>query len=153
MERGEEADENSAVMALNNRLKFFVSGEYEELDRKVTTFEDGYDSDIWRLTAGLDLLATERLVVGLALNTSRNDGDYNGGGDFKNESYGIIAFGSFLSTNETFVQISRGYTLNSNDRKRYATFTGENEKIYPLLMSIQLGQQPTTTLNIIAPVY
>jgi len=131
MEREEEADEDSAVMALNSRLSLFVSGEYEELDRKVTTFEDGYDSDIWRLAAGLDLLATERLVVGIALSTSRKNGDFNGGGNFENESYGIVAFGSFLPTNDTFVQISGGYTISSNERKRFATFTDENEDIWP----------------------
>jgi hypothetical protein len=37
-----------------------MSGEYESLGRHVTTFEDGYDSKIWRLTAGADTQITVR---------------------------------------------------------------------------------------------
>ncbi len=57
-------------------------GEYESLNRDVTTFEDGYDSDIWRLTTGVDYQFTEQIVAGLAFDYYNHNGDFDNGGDF-----------------------------------------------------------------------
>lgn len=123
MEREKKADEGSTVIELSRSLNFFFSAEHEELDRKVTTFEDGYDSYILRFTAGVDLQITESLVTGLALDTSRHKGDYLSDGSFENDSYGIIAFGMLFPTDRTFLQVYGGYASMSNKRERLATFT------------------------------
>lgn len=108
------------------RCSVFVSGEYESLDRDKTTFEDGYDSDIWRLTAGADVRLTERSVVGAAFVGYDQNGDFDGGGDFDIDSLGVLAFGSFLPTDSSFIQVSGGYFGKSNDRKRVATFVSDD---------------------------
>ena len=131
MEVEEEAGEDSAVMKLGRRLNLFVSAEYDGLNRKVTAFEDSYRSDILRLTAGVDLQITERSVAGIALDTFRHDGVYGGGGGFKNDSYGIILFGSYLPTDKAFMQAYGGYALQSNERNRTAAFTDEEEIVWP----------------------
>jgi len=104
----------------------FVSGEYESLDRDVTTFEDGYTSDIWQLTVGADVQLTERSVVGAAFVGSDQSGGFVGGGDFTVDSIGVLVFGSFLPTDETFIQASGGYARRSNERNRVARFVSDD---------------------------
>ena len=112
-----------AVAELESGLGVFVSGEFESLDRDVTTFEDGFDSDIWRVTAGADYRFTDRIVAGLAVDYAHHDGDFDGGGRFDNNSYGVLAFGSFLPNDRVFVQLSAGYARKTYDRDRFGTFT------------------------------
>lgn len=118
-----EADSNETMVELGKGLNLFLSGEYEVLDRDVSTFEDGYDSDIRRLTTGADIQLTKHLFAGLAANTSKQNGDFTGDGSFSSESYGIVGFSSYLPTDRSFVQVYGGYATNSHDRRRVATFT------------------------------
>lgn len=112
-----------AVVGRRNRRGFFISAESEALDRDVTTFEAGYDSDISRLTVGTDYEIGEQWIAGFAFDTSEQDLDFVGGGDSDVKSYGIVGFGSFLPTEKTFVQFYGGFTRNEYDRTRFATFT------------------------------
>ncbi|CAG0978043.1 Lipase 1 [Geobacteraceae bacterium] len=118
-----QASSGDAVARFESGLSLFLSGEYESLDRDVTTFEDGYDSDIWRVTAGADYQFTDRAAAGLAFGYSQHDGDFTGGGRFENDSYDFLAFGSFLPFKQTFVQVTAGYARKQYDRDRIATFT------------------------------
>jgi len=104
----------------------FVSGEYESLDRDATAFEDGYDSHIWRLTAGADVQLNERSVLGAAFVGYDQSGDFDKGGNFDIDSLGVLVFGSFLPTDKTFIQVSGGYFGKSNDRDRVATFVSDD---------------------------
>ena len=115
-----------AVVELESGLGVFISGEFESLDRDVTTFEAGFDSDIWRVTAGADYRFTDRIVAGLAVDYAHHDGDFDGGGRFDNNSYGVLAFGSFLPNDRVFVQLSAGYARNTYDSNRFGTFTETN---------------------------
>lgn len=112
-----------AVVNLERGISLFFSGELENLDRDVTTFEDGYDSDIWRLVVGADEQITERITAGIALDYYRQDGNFTGGGKFENDSFGVLAFGSFLPFPSTFLQITAGYARKQYERSRIATFT------------------------------
>jgi len=131
-QRGEEQpkeqyQENAAIVekevAINRRVSLFLSAEGGIIDRDVTFFEDGYDSNIWRVTGGFDVEIAPRAVVGLAINHYQQDGDFTDGGNFDVKSTGVIAFGSYLPTDTTFVQFSGGYARNTTDRTRTATFT------------------------------
>jgi len=122
-----QASSGDAVARLGSGLSLFLSGEYESLNRDVSTFEDGYDSDIWRVTGGADYLFTDRVGAGLALGYSRQNGSFTGGGDFKNDSYDVLAFGSFLPFERTFVQVTAGYARKKYDRDRIATWSWTNE--------------------------
>lgn len=97
-------------------------GEYEDLDRDRTSFEDGYDSDIWRVTVGADYMFTDRIVAGLAFDYYQHDGDFDGGGDFNHDSYGFLGFGAFRPFDHAFVQFYGGYSFKEYDRTRRATF-------------------------------
>ena len=96
----------------------FLSAEGETLDRDVTAFEDGYDSDIWRVTVGTDYQLSAKGTIGLALTHSNHEGDFAGGGDFDNNSYGFIAFASFVPHEKMFVQAIVGYAWEEYERNR-----------------------------------
>jgi len=108
------------------RWSMFVSGEYESLERNVTTFEDGYDSNIGKLTVGADVRLTEHGVLGAAFVGSSQNGGFVGGGNFTVDSLGILVFGSYLPTDETFIQATGGYDSRSNGRNRITSFTSED---------------------------
>lgn len=129
------------------RLGFFVAAEGEVLDRNVTTFEDGYESNILRLIAGADAKVAERIIAGLALDISRHDGNFDEGGDFVTDSYGLVGFGSFLPTDKSFVQFYGGYTRNSYDRNRFASFIETNSDETLNFTTIPFGTIATTDYN------
>ncbi|MEO8341222.1 MAG: autotransporter outer membrane beta-barrel domain-containing protein [Nitrospirota bacterium] len=94
-------------------LGFFASGLVESLNRDVTTFQDGYKSNILGITAGADYRFSKKLVAGLALSYSNTDGDFRTGGNFSTNSYGGLLFASYLPTDKTFLQVTGGYTKNN----------------------------------------
>ena len=115
--------DDDTEVTLGAGLAAFVSANYEDLDRDRTGFEDGYDSDIWRVTLGADYQVKNSMVVGLALNLARWNGDYDTGGGFDTDSYGATAFASFLPLQYMFLDVSVGYMRNdiSEDRRRFYT--------------------------------
>jgi uncharacterized protein YhjY with autotransporter beta-barrel domain len=96
-----------------NGLGLFASGLVESLNRDITTFQDGYKSNILGITAGADYRFSKQLVAGLALSYSNTDGDFRSGGNFSTNSYGGLLFASYLPTDKTFVQVTGGYTRNN----------------------------------------
>jgi uncharacterized protein YhjY with autotransporter beta-barrel domain len=94
-------------------LGLFASGLVESLNRDVTTFQDGYKSNILGITAGGDYRFSKRLVAGLALSYSNTDGDFRSGGNFSTNSYGGLMFASYLPTDRTFMQVTGGYIRNN----------------------------------------
>lgn len=96
-----------------NGVGFFASGLVESLNRDTTTFQDGYKSNIFGITAGADYRFNKKLVAGLALSYSNTDGDFRSGGNFSTNSYGGLLFASYVPTDKTFIQVTGGYTHNS----------------------------------------
>jgi len=119
------------------RAGLWGAGQYETLDRDVTTFEDGYDSDIWRVTIGADYMFTNHVIAGLAFDYYNHDGDFDSGGGFTADSYGIIGYAVFLPVDDLFIQVSGGWATIDYDRRRIAAFadtrstTGETVTVVP----------------------
>ncbi|MGH8525949.1 MAG: autotransporter outer membrane beta-barrel domain-containing protein, partial [Gammaproteobacteria bacterium] len=125
--RGEKEEEKGAVSADTvtrwiRGVNLFFSGEYEDLEREVTTFEDGYESDIWRLAVGADRQFTDWLMAGLAFDYYRHDGDFVGGGGFETYSYGLLAFANLSPWDRSFIQLSGGWARKDYERKRFTSF-------------------------------
>ena len=104
----------------------FASGLVESLNRDVTTFQDGYKSNIFGVTAGAGYRFNKKLVAGLALSYSNTDGDFRNGGNFSTNSYGGQLFASYLPTNKTFLQVHGGYTRNNYLVSRLASVSRQN---------------------------
>ena len=120
---GSAATFSSGSQGRWNGLGFFASGLVESLNRDVTTFQDGYKSNILGITAGADYRFSKRVVAGLALSYSNTDGDFRSGGNFSTNSYGGLLFASYLPTDRTFMQVSGGYTHNNYLVARAASAT------------------------------
>jgi uncharacterized protein YhjY with autotransporter beta-barrel domain len=113
-------------------LGFFASGLVESLNRDITTFQDGYKSNILGITAGADYRFSKKLVAGLALSYSNTDGDFRSGGNFSTNSYGGTLFASYLPTDRTFVQVTGGYTKNNYLVSRLASSDTSSQSPDPL---------------------
>ena len=113
-----EESESGVVSDLTAAWSVFFSAEGERLDRDGTRFEEGYDSGIWRLTVGTNYQLADRSTIGLALTYSNQDGDFDGGGDFENDSYGLLGFVAFAPTEKCFIQGTLGYTRHTYERTR-----------------------------------
>lgn len=108
---------------LGGGVTAFMSGEYERLNRDVSTFEDGYRSRVNSLTAGLDKQLTQQFLAGLAINYSHQKGEFVSAGNFSNSSYGLLGYASLTPIKDLFVQITAGYARKEYSQKRFATFT------------------------------
>jgi uncharacterized protein YhjY with autotransporter beta-barrel domain len=111
-----DASGASFAASSQSRMKgfgFFASGLVEALNRDVTTFQDGYKSMILGITAGMDYRFNRQTVGGLAINYANTHGDFKNGGDFNTNTIGATLFGSYLPTDQTFVQVTGGYSRNN----------------------------------------
>ncbi len=119
---GETGSETGVVTELAPGLSLLLSTEYEKLDRDVTRFEAGYDSDILRFTVGVDYQFSDSFLAGLAFTYYQHDGDLASGGDFENNSYGLLGFAAFYPTETVFIQATLGYADKDYERNRTAFF-------------------------------
>ena len=101
---------NQASFNLPSGLGLFISGNVESLDRDKTTFGDGFDSTVWGATAGADFRFNDMFLAGTAFNYVNRDGDFDGGGGFSTNSYGVLAYGSITPIPATFLDVIFGYT-------------------------------------------
>jgi uncharacterized protein with beta-barrel porin domain len=121
----EGASADQAVVDLRRGLSVFASGGYGVLDKNHTRFEDGYDSDFVRFTAGGDYTIRGNLVAGLAFDYIGQDGNYQGPGNFDTSSYGVLGFAALAPTDRTYVQMVGEYLRNSSDRDRLVSLEEE----------------------------
>ncbi len=118
------------VADIGPRTSLFFSAEYEDLDRDVTDFEDGYNSEIYRLAVGADHRVNSSILIGAAVDGYNHDGDYKNGGEFDIDAFGLLLFGAYRPVDAGFVQFSAGVTQKSNDRDRPASYTAESGVVY-----------------------
>ncbi len=117
-ERLEDEDEQSAA----RQRGFFFSAAYDAVDRVVSPFEDGYDSDRVSIAAGFDFAVGDSWVLGFAVDGSQQDGDFVDGGDFEIRSIGLTGFGALLFGETGSLDFYGGFSNLSVDRQRRATF-------------------------------
>ncbi len=113
---------NQATLNLPSGIGLYVSGNFEALDREQTTFSDGFDSTVLGATVGGDFRVNDRFLAGAAFNYINRDGDFDGGGNFTTNSYGLLAYASFMPTPATFLDISLGYTKHNYELERSVSF-------------------------------
>jgi uncharacterized protein YhjY with autotransporter beta-barrel domain len=101
---------NQATFNLPSGLGLFISGNVESLDRDKTTFGDGFDSTVWGATAGADFRFNDMFLAGTAFHYVNRDGDFDGGGGFSTNSYGVLAYGSIMPIPATWLDVVLGYT-------------------------------------------
>ncbi len=125
---GEEFQNNngssvSSSFNLGKGLSIFVTGNFESLDRAVTPFADGFDSTVLGGTFGVDYRINDQMLAGAAFNFTNTNGDFDGGGDFDTNAYGVIIFGSFIPAPGFFIDLTGGYTRNDYEVNRAVSFS------------------------------
>ncbi len=102
---------------------FFFTIEIDTLNRKVTALEEGYNSEISKLILGVDSQYSENLFTGVAFKTESQRGGFIGGNNFESNSYGLTGFGSYLITDQMYLDFYFGYALKLNNKKRSGYFS------------------------------
>jgi outer membrane autotransporter protein len=129
----EEAGGAQAAARLDSGVSVFFSADFGDRDREQTAFEDGYGSDLWAVTAGADYPFSESVVGGLAFNYTSWNGDYDTGGGFESNAYGLIGYASIRPADRFFVDAMLGYAWKdfSEDRRRFYTREIVNAGLVP----------------------
>ncbi len=119
----EETARTNSVDLGGGTAAFFTLN-YDSLDKQVTKYEAGFDSDVIGLTLGLDHFIRDQLVVGAAFNYVRNQGDYDAsGGEFDTNAYGLLAFASYAPWEGSFVDLFAGYARRDTYNRRRVWLT------------------------------
>lgn len=113
----------SQTFQLPQGFSLFILGNFEALNKNITGFTDGFDSHIFGGTLGGDFQINDKALIGAAFTGSTQDGDFDGGGDFNTDSYGILVFGSFLPIPNAFIDLALGFTRRNHEVNRPAFFT------------------------------
>lgn len=120
---GSATAEDSGTSASAHRFNLFASGTYESVDRKVTQFEDGYDSSIQGGAVGFDYQFSDAVVAGLVFGYRKHAGDFGGGGDFEMTAFEPSVYVSVLPSPTTFLQFVAGYGGQNSDVERNILYT------------------------------
>ena len=104
-------------------LSLFISSEYERSEKDRTTFEKGHTTDTWRTALGADYSFNERVVFGGALNVTNAKGDFQSGGRFDTDSYGLLLHANFVPAPKFFFDAAAGYTRNNHSVSRIVSCT------------------------------
>jgi outer membrane lipase/esterase len=124
---GGGASSDEEVVSLGEGLSVFASAGAEALNHFNNKYEDGYWATIPSATVGADYQVTKWLIAGLAFNYFNFNGDYddknsaNGtgwGGHFNTNSFGPIAYVSFLPFEGAFADVTLGYARKDFFRNR-----------------------------------
>jgi uncharacterized protein YhjY with autotransporter beta-barrel domain len=115
---------------------FFTIGE-DSIDRTVSTFEDGYQSDVLKVAAGFDRTVGGSWIAGFAVDFAEQEGDFIDGFDFEIRSIGVTGYGSRLIGENASLDFYFGYAQLSNERQRRATFEEiSGDDVFPTVFSI-----------------
>ena len=115
--------EKRKALRLIGPWSLFLSGEYERFDKNVTTFESGHTTDTWRAAVGADYSFSHRFVFGGAFNYVNDDGNFQSGGRFETDAYGVLLHAIFAPTPKSFLDATAGYTWKNHFISRVVSFT------------------------------
>lgn len=117
--RGGEDKGTSAETDLGGGLNLFVNLDAERKIKDITTFEDGFESDVFGGSLGVDYAVGKNLIAGAALNYNREGADFDVGGGFDYDTYGIVAFLSVLPAESVYIDILTGYSRRDYSTSRF----------------------------------
>ena len=124
---------------LGGGVNGFLTGYYFRGDQDPTDLESGFDFDGFSITGGLDVAATDTLLVGLAGGYTDTNIDFDGGtGAIGSEAYTISGYGALnlserlqasLMTSYSFIDYQSDRVLEYNDGRDLIsrTATGETD--------------------------
>ena len=102
---------------------FFVTSEFEWINKSASPNEAGFDSNSKGGIVGFDYGITKMVTVGLAIHYSRVDGEFDGeGGKFHTDNMGVTIYGSASPFPNFFIDGAMGYVRREYEVNRRATY-------------------------------
>ena len=111
-----EKNENGSNMT--ERLGFFINGATTQTEQIETRFENGYDSELAKFTAGVDYLFTDKFLAGFTVGYSNTDLDFIGGSHTELDSVSTLFYGSYAMTDALSIDGYAGWTGGEFDIQR-----------------------------------
>lgn len=104
-------------------LGFFLTSEFEWINKSASPNEAGFDSDSKGAIVGFDYGLTKMVTVGLAIHYSRADGEFDGqGGSFHTDNLGVTLYASASPFPNFFIDGTIGYIYREYETNRRATY-------------------------------
>ncbi len=116
-------DSNDMTFSLGG-LSGFATLAYERQNKDTTGLEDGYESNKYGVTAGVDHNFGS-FVGGVAIDYSKTNADFasTGGGGFDTDSYGALVYASFTPVQAAYLDLSAGYARKDFEIDRFISFS------------------------------
>lgn len=108
--------------SIKDRLGFFMNGETNQTEQIETRFENGYDSDLAKFTAGVDYFFTDKFIAGFIIGYSNTDIDFIGGSETELNSVSTILYGSYAITDHFSIDSYAGWAGGDFDIKRQLSY-------------------------------
>lgn len=108
---------------LTNRWSVFSSFEHTSSKQAVSKLLDAYTANQQRFNIGFNYLLSDSTNMGFLVNRRTNEGDYDTGGDFADDSIGTIGFIELGLGDDGFLQLSAGREAVNTERNRFAEFS------------------------------
>ncbi|MFO1370218.1 MAG: autotransporter outer membrane beta-barrel domain-containing protein [Marinagarivorans sp.] len=112
---------------LTNRWSVFSSFEHTSSKQAVSKLLDAYKANQQSFNIGLNYMLSDSANMGFLLNQRANEGDYDAGGDFADDSIGTIGFIELGLGDDGFLQLSAGREVVNTERNRLAEFSISGE--------------------------
>jgi outer membrane autotransporter protein len=107
------------------RLGFFLTGEFEFIEKDITNYSAGFKSNSLGVILGADYQVLPWITVGIALAYSHVEGNFSqDGGHYNTDNFGATLYASFLPIPNFFVDATIGYAHHEYDTLRRATYVG-----------------------------
>ncbi len=105
------------------RLGVFVNGNYEFNDRDESFNESGFEADGYGVTAGLDYLLSDALLVGAAFSYKNTEADIvRRGGSLDTDSVGGFGYATYTIGGGWYLDAMGGYTQNDHEQARNVAY-------------------------------
>lgn len=112
---------------LTNRWSIFSSFEHTSSKQAVSKLLDAYTANQQRFNIGFNYLLSDSTNMGFLVNRRTDEGDYDTGGDFADDSIGAIGFVELGLGDDGFLQLSAGREAVNTERNRLAEFSISGE--------------------------
>lgn len=104
---------------------FFLNGNVAQGDRDRTQREDGFDFDLYNITAGVDYRLSDELILGAALGYSNTNADFDDSPNRTDvEGWSVMLYGTYMPTEEVYVDAMISRSWDQYDVRRLDPFSG-----------------------------
>lgn len=129
-------------------LGIFAAYEHERVDKDVTRFEPGFDSDQRGGMIGADYAFMPWLTAGFAGIFNRTDGEYRqDGGNFQTDAYGAVVYATITPMPNLFVDLVGGYLRRYYSIDRNVVFTNTNANVQHVAHGETAGDEYRAGVN------